>query len=446
MTEHTSTPITDVTAWQRGQGRLHRETLQMLGELLTGVAAVQPETEEDANAFTARALGMGVRQLAVEERPLSAVGGLTWAMALAEWITQHGPEGAEVGPGDRGAPCWTETTIGEQAYRHPLALRVAFEAGTLTDVPCVIGLEARGKGYGNSPEVTVFVRPEHQGAAVTVLDRLAQRASELNPYRGRVLRASYAFGLALSVVDLPATLTRSTVVVPQQVWQEIDLGVASVRDQYALLNAHGLGCRRGVLLVGPPGTGKSAVSAVVAGELVGEGFTVLYVEATAGAKLLTEVVEEAGRLAPALVILEDLDLWCRDRYSGGGGGLSELLQAMDIAPTTRVLTLASTNAADTLDAAAIRTGRFDSVVEVGYPDYAAANQILTALIDGLPGGINVDTAAVAVAVPEQTSGSDLREIVRRAMLAAGQVSTAGLLGEINAGRYRPVVSGVGAYL
>ena len=69
MTEHTSSPITDVTAWQRGQGRLHRETLQMLGELLTGVAAVQPETEEDANAFTARALGLGVRQLAVEERP-----------------------------------------------------------------------------------------------------------------------------------------------------------------------------------------------------------------------------------------------------------------------------------------------------------------------------------------------------------------------------------------
>jgi len=443
MTEHTSSPITDVTAWQRGQGRLHRETLQMLGELLTGVAAVQPEKDENESQFTARVLGLSAWQWAVEERQLSAVGGLTWAMALAEWITKHG---AEVGPGERGAPCWTETAIGDQAYRHPLALRAFFAPGTLADVGCVIGLEARGKGYGNSPEVTVFVRPEHQGAAVTVLDRLAQRASELNPYRGRVLRASYAFGLALSVVDLPATLTRSTVVVPQQVWQEIDLGIASVRDQYALLNAHGLGCRRGVLLVGPPGTGKSAVSAVVAGELVGEGFTVLYVEATAGAKLLTEVVEEAGRLAPALVILEDLDLWCRDRYSGGGGGLSELLQAMDIAPTTRVLTLASTNAADTLDAAAIRTGRFDSVVEVGYPDYAAANQILTALIDGLPGGIDVNAGAVAVALPEQTSGSDLREIVRRAMLAAGQVSTAGLLGEINAGRYRPVVSGVGAYL
>ena len=446
MADHTSTPITDVTAWQRAQGRLNRETLRMLGELLTGVAAVEPAKDEDANQFTARVLGLSAWQWAVEERELSAVQGLTWAMALSEWITEYSPQGAEVGPGERGAPCWTETTIGEQAYRHPLALRVAFEAGTLTDVACVIGLQSRAKGYGNSPEVTVFVRPEHQGAATAVVDRLAERASELNPYRGRVLRASYGFSLALSVIDLPATLTRSTVVVPQQVWQEIDLGIASVRDHYALLNEHGLGCRRGVLLVGPPGTGKSAVSAVVAGELVGEGFTVMFVEAIAGARALTAVVEEAGRLAPALVVLEDLDLWCRERSSGGGGGLSELLQAMDIAPATRVLTLASTNAADTLDAAACRTGRFDSVVHVGYPDYAAANQILTALIDGLPGGADVNTSAVAVALPEQTSGSDLREIVRRAMLAASQVSTAGLLGEINAGRYRPVVAGVGAYL
>jgi SpoVK/Ycf46/Vps4 family AAA+-type ATPase len=184
----------------------------------------------------------------------------------------------------------------------------------------------------------------------------------------------------------------------------------------------------------------------VAGELVRDGFTVMFVEAIAGARALTAVVEEAGRLAPALVVLEDLDLWCRDRSSGGGGGLSELLQAMDISPAGRVLTLASTNAADTLDAAAIRTGLLDSVLLVGYPDFAADTQILTALIDGLPGGVDVDTSAVAVALPERTSGSDLREIVRRAMLGLGQVSTAGLLGEINAGRYRPVVSGVGAYL
>ncbi len=149
-----------------------------------------------------------------------------------------------------------------------------------------------------------------------------------------------------------------------EVWSEIDRGLVAVRDRYELLNRHGLGARRGVLLCEPSGTGKSAVIAAIANEVVGE-FTVIYVEAKASAELLTAVVEEAQRLGgPVLLILEDVDLWCRDRAQGGRG-LSELLQAMDIQPNARILTLASTNDAATLDKAAIRTGRFDSIVQVG---------------------------------------------------------------------------------
>jgi SpoVK/Ycf46/Vps4 family AAA+-type ATPase len=192
-----------------------------------------------------------------------------------------------------------------------------------------------------------------------------------------------------------------------------------------------------VLLCGPPGTGKSAVSAVVAREVVGE-FTVIYVEAKAGAQLLTAVVEEAQRLGgPVLLVLEDIDLWCRDRTTGGAG-LSELLQAMDITPDARILTLASTNDAATLDKAAIRTGRFDSIVEIGYPKPMDAVRILAALIRDLPGSQGVDVAAVVAALPENTSGSDIREVVRRAVLAGdgASISTAMLLAEVGSGRYR----------
>ena len=70
------------------------------------------------------------------------------------------------------------------------------------------------------------------------------------------------------MIDLPTTVNRSNVIVPQSVWTEVDLGIAAVRDCHGLLNAHGLGARRGVLLCGPPGTGKSAVSAVAAGTSV----------------------------------------------------------------------------------------------------------------------------------------------------------------------------------
>jgi cell division protease FtsH len=64
---------------------------------------------------------------------------------------------------------------------------------------------------------------------------------------------------------------------------------------------------------------------------------------------------------------------------------------MEIQPEARILTLASTNDAATLDKAAIRTGRFDSIVEVGYPNRADAARILAALVDRLPGGQTVET-------------------------------------------------------
>lgn len=179
-------------------------------------------------------------------------------------------------------------------------------------------------------------------------------------------------------------------------------------------------------------------------------FTVIYVEARAGEHLLTAVVEEAQRLGgPVLLVLEDVDLWVRDRARHDGGGLSELLQAMDIQPDARILTLASTNDAGTLDRAAIRTGRFDSIVEVGYPDRGAAARILDTLVAGISGADGIDSAVVAAALPERTSGSDLREIVRRAVLAAADgapLSTDALLAEVGSGRYRAELGGNGAYL
>lgn len=429
-------PISDVRAWLDGLDGNVRPALRALGELLIGVA--DRDSAETADRFTARCLGVAdCGHLLDEERPLNPVSRLTTAVALAEWIDEY-THVCEIGPGEyTHPPKWTQTEIGGQRYRHPLCLRVYFPAGTLLDdTGCVIGIEAR-ETVMRSAEVSAYVTPQGQDRARAVLDRLAERANELNPYRGRALRATYTHGLELAVVDLPSTVTRDTVIVPEEVWTEIDLGVSAVRDRHGMLNAHGLGARRGVLLCGPPGTGKSAVSAVIAGEVVGD-FTVIYVEARAGAQLLTAVVEEAQRLGgPVLLVLEDVDLWCRDR-STGGGGLSELLQAMDIEPEARILTLASTNDASTLDKAAIRTGRFDSIVEVGYPNRTDAIRILAALINDLPGGGAADTAAVVAALPAQSSGSDIREIVRRVLLARddGHVTTTALLAEVSSGRYR----------
>lgn len=437
--------IDDVGDWLDGLDYGVRPTLRALGELLVGVA--ERETAESAERFTARCLGVpDCGYLLDEARDLNPVSRLTAALALAEWIEEHAAL-CEIGPGECAyPPKWTQTEIGDQRYRHPLCLRVHFPAGTLLpDAGCVVHIEARD-GIMHSAEVSAFVTPDNQAHARAVLDRLAHRANELNPYRARAVRATNNHGLSFTIVELPSTVTRDTVIVPDEVWTEVDLGVTAVRDRHEELRAHGLGARRGVLLCGPPGTGKSAVSAVVAREVVGE-FTVIYVEAKAGEDLLTAVVQEAQRLGgPVLIVLEDVDLWCRSRGSSDGG-LSELLQAMDIEADARILTLASTNDAATLDKAAIRTGRFDSVVEVGYPNRVDAARILAALVRDIPGGREVDTAAVVSALPERTSGSDIREVVRRAVLAGadGSVGTATLLGEIGNGRYRAAVP-AGLYL
>jgi cell division protease FtsH len=150
--------------------------------------------------------------------------------------------------------------------------------------------------------------------------------------------------------------------------------------------------------------------------------------------LVPIAVDALAQLTAACVVVQGQCVECCR-------GLSELLQAMDIAPDARTLTLASTNDAATLDRAAIRTGRFDSIVEVAYPSRGDAARILSALTADLPGGHAVDTAAVAAAMPECTAGGDIREIVCRAVLVAdgADVSTATLLAEVGSGRYRATV-------
>lgn len=440
-------PITNVTAWLDDFDPSVRSALRALGELLAGVAAEPAAIEETAEKFTARCLDVpDCASLINEERTLDPVSRLTTAVALAEWIDQHACV-CEIGPGEyTNPPKWTQSEVGGVRHRHPLSLRAYFPAGTLLDsTGCVISIEAR-ESILHSTAVSAYVTSDQHEHAQTVVNQLIDRANALNPYRGRAVRASFTHGLSLEVIELPSTLTRQNVIVADEVWTEIDLGVSSVRDRHMMLNAHGLGARRGVLLCGPPGTGKSAVSAVVANEVVGE-FTVIYVEAKAGAALLTAVVTEAQRLGgPVLLVLEDVDLWCCDR-STGGGGLSELLQAMDIRPEARILTLASTNDAATLDKAAIRTGRFDSIVEVGYPNRQDAARILAMLLADLAGNQTVDVAAVVDTLPPHTSGSDIREIVRRAVLSSNidGVTTAGLIGEVGSGRYRASISD-GLYL
>ena len=207
----------------------------------------------------------------------------------------------------------------------------------------------------------------------------------------------------------------------------------------------GLGVRRGVLLAGPPGVGKTAITQAIAAEMLGE-FTVITVDARAGESALSGVYREARSLGPTVVVLEDIDLIVGHRRGGGNASaLSEFLAVMDIDPTAPILTVASTNDASTLDAAAIRSARFDSIVEVGYPDRGMAGLILQRYLQGVPGADAVQPEAVTAHFGPEISGADIREIVRRTVLLNGCVSESDLIATVQSGRFRPELP-VGNYL
>jgi ATP-dependent 26S proteasome regulatory subunit len=233
--------------------------------------------------------------------------------------------------------------------------------------------------------------------------------------------------------------------VPAAVWDEIDLNVAAVTVRRELMQRLGLGVRRGILLAGPPGVGKTVISQVIARELLGE-FTVIIVDARAGQHALAEVFKEARNFGPTLIILEDVDLIVESRYAGPSSTLSEFLAAMDTDPMAPILTMASTNDVATLDVAAVRSARFDSIIEVGQPDTDAAAEILARYLDGIPGAENVNPTAVAARFPSNMSGADIREVVRRTVLSgAGTVCTDDLVATVQSGRFKPTMP-VGNYL
>ena len=195
-----------------------------------------------------------------------------------------------------------------------------------------------------------------------------------------------------------------------------------------------LGARipKGVLLVGPPGTGKTYLAKAVAGEagvpffsISGSDFVEMFVGV--GASRVRDLFEQAKKNSPCIIFIDEIDAVGRQRGAGLGGGhdereqtLNQLLVEMDgFNVNEGIIILAATNRPDILDPALLRPGRFDRQITVGIPDVKAREEILKIHARNKPLADNIDLRVLAKGTPGFTP-ADLENLMNEGALLAAR--------------------------
>lgn len=254
---------------------------------------------------------------------------------------------------------------------------------------------------------------------------LAGRANSNNPMNN--------FGKARTINGLPGNkkVTFRDVAGVDEEKEELQEIVDFLKDpqKFAKIGAR---IPHGILLAGPPGTGKTLLARAVAGEagvqflsISGSDFMELYVGV--GASRVRDLFDQAKKIAPAIIFIDEIDAVGRKRGSGLGGGhdereqtLNQLLVEMDgFAHTEGVIVLAATNRPDILDPALLRPGRFDRQIHVGIPDAKGREMILKIHAKDKRLDDSVDLKTVAAATIGFT-GADLSNLVNEAAIRAAR--------------------------
>ncbi len=281
----------------------------------------------------------------------------------------------------------------------------------------VRGPESHGMHQG----VTVEVAATRPDRATDIVAEVRELSIEHNVFRGHVI----AFGDEVFDRDENALLTfldrpevaRDQVVLPTDVIDGIERQVLSVARHAPRLLASGQHLRRGVLLYGVPGTGKTHTVRYLLGRL--QGVTVVILSGRA-LGMISQACSVARTLQPAVVVVEDVDLIAEERghYAGQNPMLFELLNEMDgLGSDIDVTFLLTTNRADLLEEAlAARPGRVDHAAELPVPDATARASLLRLY----QGRLDLDLADpdTVIARTEGVTASFIRELLRRAALVA----------------------------
>jgi len=249
----------------------------------------------------------------------------------------------------------------------------------------LIGQPSEYRPSGNTGESVGLVYLEKDEAAVVAL--VSQLLRESNPFKNRVVLINRDLRTVRSRMS---ERSWNDIIPHAMVRAELDFIAASIRNR-DMLKAEGLSIRRGLLLSGPPGDGKSTAIECFVNDIAGEA-TILIVEAV---EHIRAVYHLAQTFAPAVVILEDLDLMTKSRQNPYAFAVKddvtgELLQVLSGGSAyADIVTIATTNHPEAIDEAlAKRAGRFDAHIRMGYPGDADKQRILDLYLDRF--GVNDD--------------------------------------------------------
>lgn len=289
---------------------------------------------------------------------------------------------------------------------------------TAPDGPLVVFVR-RGDDNGPVPGLMVQAVGREPEAAPRFLADLRRLMLEHDVFRGQVItiEADRRGGRTVVFLERPE-MEKDALVLPEGLLERVERHVVAPTQHREELLARGRHLGRGLLLWGPPGTGKTHTVRYLTSRLTDATVIIL---SGASLGMVGAFGNLARRLAPAVVVLEDVDLIAQERTFGPFGSSSALFELMNemsgLAEDADVAFVLTTNRPDALEPAlAARPGRVDLAVEIPLPDPAARRRLLELYAVGL--GLEENDLNSAVERTEGMTASFFKELLRKATIAS----------------------------
>jgi hypothetical protein len=429
------------------QGPPQLSDFRRVGRYLVGryVAQARAYDQPTFRSLITEHLGVATQDLPITREQWPAYEHVNVQGALDVVLEEHGDAATVVGvaghrhhgPFGLADLLSEETAFGRHGPRPGNVTRVSLPsgAGGQTRECLSIGMVLLEDGGDRTALLLRGPDPEHGTTEVSVEiistspslgeqlgRRLRDLALEHNVYRGQVVSFGRSMfgerGSLLRFHERP-TMSADELILPVETFQDLRRQVVGVARNSARLRAAGQHLKRGLLLYGPPGVGKTHSVRYLLSELEGTTVVELTGETLHG---IREACSVARALQPSMIVIEDVDLIAeeRDHYGGETPLLFTLLNEMDgLDQDADVVFLLTTNRADLLEPAlASRPGRVDQAVHIEVPDRDARRR----LIELYRGTLDIDLSRVDT-ILDRTDGvtaSLLKELLRRAAVVAAE--------------------------